>query len=67
MSVCQSVSVFVCASARQHIPGSTRPIFLFVLPMGVARFSYGGVATRYVLPVLWMTSCLHTMGHVEAC
>ena len=29
-----------------------------MLPMAVARSSSGGVAIRYVLPVLWMTSCL---------
>ena len=28
----------------------------------VARSSSGGVATRYVLPVLWMTSRLAVMG-----
>ena len=26
---------------------------------GVARSSSGGAAIRYILPVLWMTSCLH--------
>ena len=27
----------------------------------VARSFFGGVAMRYVLPVLWMTSCLYIM------
>jgi len=27
----------------------------------VARSSFGGIAIRYVLPVLWMTSCFHTV------
>jgi len=31
--------------------------------MSVAVFSCGGVAMCYVLPVLWMTSYLHIMGH----
>ena len=30
-----------------------------MLPMAVARFPYGGVVIRRVLPVLWMTSYLH--------
>jgi len=30
--------------------------------MSVARSSSGGVAIRYVLPVLWMTSCLYIMA-----
>jgi len=30
--------------------------------MGVAQITSGGVAICYVLPVLWMTSCFHTMG-----
>ena len=37
-------------------------IFLCVLPMAVARSSSGDVVMRYVLPVCWMTSCLHTMA-----
>jgi len=32
--------------------------------MAVARFCSAGVAMRYVLPVLRMTSCLHTMAGV---
>jgi len=33
-----------------------------MLPMTVVRSSSDGVATRYVQPNLWMTSCFHTMG-----
>ena len=57
--VCLSVCLCVCLSVRDHISGTTRPIFtnfLCMLPMAVARSSYDGVAIRYVLPVLWMTS-----------
>ena len=34
------------------------------LTVAAARSSSGGVgvAIRYMLPVLWMTSCLHTLG-----
>jgi len=31
-----------------------------MLPVAVARSSFDGVAIRYVLPVLRMTSCFHT-------
>ena len=33
-----------------------------MLPVAVTRSSFDGVAMRHVLPVLWMTSCFHTMG-----
>jgi len=51
LSVCLSVSlcVCVCLSVRDHIFGTTRPIFtkfLCVLPMAVARSSSGGVVIR---------------------
>jgi len=51
--------VCMCLSVRDHIFGTTRPIFtkfLCVLPMVVARSSSGGVVIHYVLPVLWMAS-----------
>jgi len=44
--VCLSVCVFV---GRDHIFGTTRPIFtkfLCMLPMAVARSSYGSVVIR---------------------
>ena len=55
------MSVSVCVSVRNHISGTTRPIFAkfwYMLPMAVARSSSGGVVIRYVLPVLRITSCL---------
>jgi len=33
-----------------------------MLPVAVGQSFYGGVAIRYVLPVLGMISCSHTMG-----
>jgi len=30
--------------------------------MTVARFSSDGITIRYVLPVLWITSCFHIMA-----
>jgi len=38
--------------------------FLFMLPMAVARSFSDGVAIRFLLPVLWMTLCFHTMGPI---
>jgi len=42
-----------------------RPVvadYLCVLPVAVAWSSSSSVAIRYVLPVLWMTLCLHIMA-----
>jgi len=33
-----------------------------MLTVAVDRSSYGGVAVHYVLPVLWMTSCVFVSG-----
>ena len=54
------VCMFVCEL-------SLKPIFtkfLCALPMAVARFPSGVVVipVRYVIPVLWMKSCLHIMA-----
>jgi len=54
-----SMSVCVCLSVHDNIFGTTRLIFtkfLCMLPMAVARASFGGVVIRYVLPVLCLTS-----------
>jgi len=62
MTVCVCLSV--CLSVREHISGTTRPIFtnfFRMLPMSVVRSSSGGGAIRYGLPVVWMTSYLHVM------
>ena len=61
-----SVCVSVCLSVREHIYGTAGPIgtiFCAIL-VAVARSSSGGVALRYVLSVLWMTSSLAVMGRV---
>ena len=60
-----TLCVFVYVSSREHISRTTRPIFnkFFAKFLRdtygrVARFLSGCVAIRYVLPVLWTTSCL---------
>jgi len=53
VSVCVSLCVFVCLSASISLEIHVRPLpyFVRVTAMAVARSS-GGVAIRYVLPVL---------------
>jgi len=36
--------------------------FLCMLSVAMAQSSSDGLVIRYVLPVLWMTSCFNTMG-----
>jgi len=52
------VCSFVCLFGRSKIS----PNFLYTLLMAMARSSSDGIAIRYVLLVLWMTSCFHIMG-----
>ena len=54
----------VCMFVREL---SLKPIFakfLYALPMAVARFPSGVIVIPvcYVIPVLWMKSCLHIMA-----
>ena len=68
MSVCMSVCLSACLSVGSHIFKKTRPNFrkvsVYILLVAVARSFYDDNAIRYVLPALWMTSCLPTMGHI---
>jgi len=55
---------------RSHILKTTwrtSPIFMCMLAVGVARSFSVGVAIRYILPVLWMTSFLHNGFYVASC
>jgi len=54
--------VCVCVSACVELHVRSSPIFVCMLPMAVARSSSGGVAIRYVPPVLWMTYYLHNVA-----
>ena len=67
VSVCHSVCtyVFACMFARisQNPQCKLRHIFCMCMwPVAVVRSFSDDNATRYVLPVLWMTSYLHIMG-----
>jgi len=57
------MSMSVCLFVRLHNSKTTRLNFNFlcILPVAVAFSSTDSVAIRYVLLVLWMTSCFHTM------
>jgi len=59
VSVCLSVCLCVCLRSNlRNCTSDRHRVFLYMLPMAVARSSSGGVMVRHVLPVLWMTSCL---------
>ena len=61
--VCLPVSLSVCLSVREHISGTTGPIFpKFVVQIPCGRGC--GVAIRYVLLVLWMMSRSALMGRM---
>jgi len=54
----------VCLSVREHISRAALAIITIMLPMSVARSTSGGVAICYVLPVLWIPSCLHILARI---
>ena len=62
--VCLCVCLSVCLSASISLEPLDRSAqnFLCRSPVAVARSSSGGIALRYVLPVLWITSQLAVMG-----
>ena len=63
MSVCMSV----CLSVRSLISKTTRPnLSNCSVPVAVTRSCSDNNAIRYVLPVLWMTSCLLIIGQAKA-
>jgi len=56
------VCLSVCPHATGKLCGWHSPNFLCILSVAVARSSSVGVVIHYVLPVLRMASCFHTMG-----
>ena len=58
--VCMSVSLSARISKKLNVQTSWN--FLYVLSMAVARCFSDDNRIRYVLPVLWMTSCFPIMG-----
>ena len=64
-----SVCASVCLSASMSLEPLDRSSrnFMRRSPVAVAQSSSGGVALRYVLPVLWMTSRLVVVGRMSVC
>jgi len=57
-----SVCLFVCRLAYLKITVQTSRYFLYVFSEAVARRSLDDTGVRYVLPVLWQTSCFPIMA-----
>ena len=53
------VSVYLSVSISPELQIQPLLFFVHVTYGRMARSSFGGVVICYVLPVLWMTSCLH--------
>ena len=65
LSVCLCVYLCVSVYSRAYLWNRWTDLHEFCLrrsPVAVARFCSGGVAICYVLPVLWMTSRLTSIG-----
>jgi len=62
-SIAMTVSVCLSVYQRAYLGNYTSGLYRYLctLPMAVARSSSGGVAIRYVLPVLWFIIRLHRM------
>jgi len=61
VSVCLSVCLSARVSQKPHVRTSRN--FQYVMSGAVTRSSADN-QLRYVLPVLWMTSLFHIMGHM---
>ena len=65
-AVLRRVCLSICPSVRSQ-KRRTSPNFPCMFTVAVARSSSGGVAIRYVLPVLRLTSYSHAVGCVARC
>jgi len=63
LSVCLCMCVCMSVHELELLDRSSQN-FLCRSRLAVALSSSGSVAIRYVLPVLWMTSCLAVVGHM---
>ena len=61
-----SISVCLPVCISQNRMSKVHEIFRRVLTVVVARSSSDDNAIRYVLPVLWTTSCFHVIGQAKA-
>jgi len=69
MSVCLCVCLFFCLSVRSHNSKTARPKFINFCACCVWPWFglFLTTAIRYVLPVLWMTYCFHTVATGALC
>jgi len=68
IAISVSVCLFVCPLAYVKTIRSNFTKFsvhVSPLPVAVARSFSDYNAVRYVLPVLWITSCVHILGQIE--
>ena len=66
MSVSVDLSIRLSAGISEEREAQTSPSLLRILPEAVARSFSSGDAIRYILPVLWMMSCLPTIRQAIA-
>ena len=64
ISLYLSLSVCLSASISPEPQHRSSRNFVYRSPVAMARSSYGGVAIRYVLPVLWIMSRLAVMDRI---
>ena len=64
LSFTQRKYVYFIVRVAQLVSNAKGHQFLCMLLMAVARPSSDGVAIRFVLPILRMTSCFHTLGPI---
>jgi len=59
------ISMSVRLSARISQKPHTRTLLNFcLLPVAVARSFSDGTVIRYVLPILWVASCFHSVDFI---
>ena len=64
-SIVMTTSVCLSASISPELRVRSSPNALRMLPVYVARPASGGVAICYVVPVLWVKTCLYITGGQE--
>jgi len=64
--VCLSVCTSICPLLYLKNGIQTSRNFLYMLPVTITRSSSDDHAICHVLPVLWMTSCLHIIAQAKA-
>ena len=66
VSVCLSVCLYGSTVISKTTPSNSATFSVHNIPVVVAQSSSDDNTIRYVLPVLWMTSCLPVIGEAKA-